>query len=319
MNPGWLDITSDVAVDEVHGRMVKPSVTVPTGLPSIDRALWGFGDRRGIPRGTYLIVGGASNIGKTQYGLHMLRQAADKGLKAGMISLDMKERNAIMRLHQAIAGTRIPFTDWIPSRWTPEYRHVLQTALREWRMSRTAGDIAIYTGGGKTIDWVAKMIREGVDSGAEFFVVDHLQKILVEGYRGDAVAARAEIVSDTMDSLADELDVTICALSQLNRLATRERDRKPTMQDLLGGTALESNSELVFVLDHSRYERDPVKHHIGRTWVLFEKSQMGPKGFEVPVEWNHATLELREAQDDELHRWPAQKNTNGVRRSGTSR
>jgi hypothetical protein len=38
--------------------------------------------------------------------------------------------------------------------------------------------------------------------------------------------------------------------------------------------------------------------------VVLDKNQMGPKNFEVAVEVNHATLQYREAQPDELHLWP---------------
>lgn len=301
----WLDISSTEAAGLIHERMMAPGPIVPTGLHDVDRACWGFGDRKGIPQGTYMIVGGASNIGKTQFGLNLARRAANEGLRVGILSLDMKVRNAIMRLHQAIAGEFIPHGDWLPSRWSAENQRILEDALRNWRLSREAGDIAVYMGGGKTVDDVRAMLMEGVDAGATFFVVDHLQKIQVTGIGGDSVATRAEIVSDAMNDFAEEHDVTICALSQLNRMATRERDRQPTMADLLGGTSLESNSELILVLDHSRYQRDPRHHHIGRTFVLLEKNQFGPKGFAIPVEVDHAKLRYRQADPDEEHKWPA--------------
>lgn len=302
----WLDISSNQAAEEIHDRMVEGVPIVPTGVPSVDKAMRLWGDGRGMPRGTYCIIGGASNIGKTQAGLYLAKQAAEQGEKAAILSLDMKRRDAIARLHQALTIGKIDWQDWMPSRWKADYEHILKDALREFRVG-VSGSIGIHTGGGKTLEWVETLIREAHEIGATFFVVDHMQKIKVPGVGGDNIAGRAEVVSERMDDLCDELDITIVALSQLNRFASRDREKRPTMADLWGGTAMESNAAVIIMLDHSRYQRDPVHHHIGRSYWILDKNQFGPKGFEVPVEVNHATLGFREALPHEEHEWPKAK------------
>jgi len=302
----WLDITDNRAAYEIHDRMSKPASVVPTGLRMIDSAMWLWGDKRGIPRGTYMIIGGASNVGKTQAGLMLAKQAAQHGEKAAILSLDMRREDAIARIHQALTVGKIPWQDWIPSRWKPEYEEILKDSIRAFRLS-TDGAVGIHPGASKTLGDVEFLIRQAHGAGATFFVVDHMQKIKVQGIQGDNIAGRAEIGSEKMDDLCDELGVTICALSQLNRFASREADKRPTMFDLWGGTAMESNSAVVIMLDHSRYARDEVRHHVGRNYWILSKNQFGPKGFEVPVEVNHATLEFREAMPDEIHMWPGNK------------
>ena len=298
----WLDITDNSAAYDIHDTMTSRPTVVPTGLPSIDGALWLWGDRRGIPRGTYMLIGGASNIGKTQVGLMLAKQAADAGERSAILSLDMRKRDAIARIHQALTVGKIPWQDWVPSRWRPEYEQVLKDAIRKYRMSIT-GAIGIHSGGRRTLDGVELLIREAADVGATFFVVDHVQKIKVGGLGADNIMGRAEVVSEKLDDLCDELNVTICALSQLNRMASRETDRRPTMFDLWGGTAMESNSALVIMLDHSRYKRDEKLPYVGYTYWLLEKNQFGPKAISVPVEVNHATLSIREAEPDEVSKY----------------
>jgi replicative DNA helicase len=298
----WLDVTSQAAASATHERMSNPVPVVPTGLGAIDRAMLSWGQARGIPRGTYMIVGGASNVGKTQWGLQMARNAANAGEKAGVVSLDMKEKDALLRIHQALVDkSEIPAEDWRPDRWRPAYEARLRDGLVRWRKSIT-GDLGIYAVPVGDLSWVSASITKGIEAGVTFFVIDHLQKIRVQGVNGPA--DRAELISETLDNFCDEYGVTIVGLSQLNREASRDRDRKPIMQDLLGGTSLESNAQVVIMLDHSRYERDETRHHIGRTWVMLDKNQMGPKNFEVAVEVNHATLEYREALPDEMRDWP---------------
>lgn len=306
----WLDVTSGMAASATHERMAKPVPVVPTGLRAIDRAMMSWGQGKGIPRGTYMIVGGASNVGKTQWGLQMARNAATTGEKAGVVSLDMKEKDALLRIHQAVVKD-IPSNAWRPDRWTPEYERTLRDGLVKWRRS-IKGDLGIYAVPVGDLQWVRQSIQQGIDAGVTFFVVDHLQKIRVEGLSNPF--DRAEIISETLDNFCDAHDVTIVGLSQLNREASRDRQRKPIMQDLLGGTSLESNAQVVIMLDHSRYERDAEQHHIGRTWIMLDKNQMGPKAFEVAVEINHATLEYREAEPDEIRYWPGDNDTGRSRR-----
>ena len=309
---GWLDIMSPAAAKLVTARMAKPGPIVPTGIPSLDREIYLWGDRRGIPQGSYVIVGGASNVGKTQFGLHLMRQAYRAGLHACMVSLDMKTRDVVARFHQAMVP-QIPRTEWTPTRWKPEHDRKLADGLDEHRVSNQRGGIWVYHGNYPELDDVVAVIRSARVALGRFFVIDHLQKVRVHGVKD--IFDRAEAVSETLDSLADELDITIVGLSQLNRNASRETDRRPTMFDLWGGTAMESNAAFVLMLDHSRYERDEEHHHIGRTYLLLEKNQMGPKNFDIPVVWNHAELSITEAMPDEVDDWPGQKKAKERRRA----
>ena len=312
MEDGWLDIMSTAAVNMLADRMERPGLVTPTGLPSIDKLMYLWGDQRGIPQGSYVIIGGASNIGKTQMGLWLLKQAHRTGQQACMVSLDMKTRDVIARFLQSMAVQSIPRSEWLASKWKPEYRARLQEAVERYSLDGgVRGGISVYHGNYPDLDDVAGIIREATGwlvQSATFFVIDHLQKIRVNGVRD--TFDRVEAVSETLDALADELDVTIVGLSQLNRMASREPDRRPTMFDLWGGTAMESNAAIVIMLDHSRYEMDSAKHYLGRTYVLLEKNQMGPKNREVPVLWNHADLTIAEALPDEEKDWPGQKKHN---------
>lgn len=302
------------AADRISMAMLQAGPVTPTGLPTVDRANFLWGDRRGIPLGSYVLIGAASNTGKTLFGIHMLKQAARSGQKAGFISLDMKNRDALARLHQSIA-TEIGWQNWLPSKWRAEYVATLANALREFRrqlhkdtlVGGYEGGILLHEDRSRALAKVEARIREGADQGVTFFVVDHMQKVRVASARGD-VYTSAQVVSETMDDLVDELGVTIVGLSQLNRRASSERDRRPTMFDLHGGTDMESNAFVVIMLDHSRFQMDPDRHHLLRLWAVLEKNQAGPKALEVPIMVNAAELSVTEALDDEVKDWPTKSN-----------
>jgi replicative DNA helicase len=65
---------------------------------------------------------------------------------------------------------------------------------------------------------------------------------------------------------------------------------------------LEASSDMVLLLDHSRYERDNDKH-IARTWLIVDKNRHGPVG-DLPVLWDYRTLRMREGLEDEIDEWP---------------
>ncbi len=298
----WVALNSMRSVSEIDDRMRKDTIVTPTGMPSIDSNFYLWGDRKGIPQGSYVLVGGASNVGKTLFGLSMARQAAMTGQKAGIVSLDMKNRDVTARMLQA-SVPEIGFRDWRPSKWQDEYRTKLIAGLE--RMNRDMpGSVHIHAERGRDLHLVEDRIREGAEKGFTFFVVDHLQKIRVSNLRGD-VFSTADVVSETMDDLVDELDVTIVGLSQLNRNASRETDRSPTMFDLHGGTSMESNALIVFMLDHSLVEMDRHKHHLIRTFLKLEKNQIGPKNMAVPILIDAANLSFTEGLPHEEHLWPS--------------
>ena len=297
----WLPVTGKLATGMIHRRMDDNRSVLPTGLPSIDKSIYLWGDRRGMPRGSYVLVGGASNVGKTLFGMHLLIQAGRAGEHAGLISLDMKNRDAIARIMQSMV-TEIDFKHWQPSKWQAEYRELLNERMAEIDAS-LPGTIQFQGNRYRDLHRVVEYIRHGAKEGITVFIVDHLQKIRVTESRGD-VFTTADVVSETMDDLVDELDVTIVGLSQLNRNASRETDRSPTMFDLHGGTSMESNAAFVFMLDHSLVAKDKQKPHILRTWLKFEKNQMGPKNIRVPILVDAAQLSVMEGLPHEEHMWP---------------
>jgi len=303
----WVNIADEKPMWDFISRMADPPRTVPIGLPMIDKAMKLFGNEKGIPQGTYMIIGGASNVGKTQMGLWCLKQAARSGNRGGIISLDMRPYVATARLYQGIIGKAIPLHRWMPSGWDMmETSKMMIRTIEQWARDLGQGEIHISLDCKRDLGSVCDAVRSAHDEqGITYFVIDHMQKIKVDGMMGNNVAGRAEIVSEAMDDLVDDLEITIVGLSQLNRAALADRTRQPTLSDLWGGTAMESNAGVVIILDHSRYQRDNKHHHLAKTWVLLEKNQQGPKGIEVPVEWNHAELDLREADPHEEELWPS--------------
>lgn len=297
----WKGVGDPGSVADLATRLHEKTAVVPFGIPSLDSQLWYWGDRRGIPRGEYVILAGASNSGKTQLGLFMLKQAARAGEQAAILSLEMQREDILLRLYQGM--TDIDHRDWTPSRWTIEHTRKLQADVRS-QGERWPGEIHVNGGYTADLESILAEMESGIRNGVTFFVLDHLQLVRVKGYGADQITSRVEIAGEEIRRLAFENRVTICALSQLTIGASRDRTQSPDMYSLWGGMAVGSNASLVILCDHTLYERVDGQPHLARTWLNLSKNRMGPKGFTVPVMWDHAALQLREAHPDEEREWP---------------
>ena len=115
---------------------------------------------------------------------------------------------------------------------------------------------------------------------------------------------RAELVSETIRDWAFTNRATLIALSQLKRQASDDYTRSPTIHDLLGGTTLESNASQIWLLDHSRYRKDPQRRGGARTWIGHGKNRLGESRYWVPVYVDHPRLKFTEADTQERDSWP---------------
>ena len=140
------------------------------------------------------------------------------------------------------------------------------------------------------------------DAGSRCVFVDHLQ--LIRTPPGQTIERSATEISEELRQFAHDRGCLVVALSQLNRWAARQRDRCPTMHDLWGGTSIESNSNMVMLIDHSQQARDPRYAHVLRSWLVLDKNREGPAKVRIPVEINFKTGVWREAQPDEIQLWP---------------
>ncbi len=100
-------------------------------------------------------------------------------------------------------------------------------------------------------------------------------------------------------------ELVTVGLSQLNRETSANWHESPTIFGLFGDSPVENDSDMVLLLDHSRYERDAVTRS-AKTWLLLQKNRHGAQ-LEVSVQWDYRTLRLREVLPDEEEEWPGAK------------
>jgi replicative DNA helicase len=277
---------------------------LPTDIPAWDVSCEETGGV-GLGDWWYVVVGGASNAGKTQLMLYLARQAAEAALMPGIITMEVPKRGLQRRVYANL--TCFGYYDFLPRKWEEgnpsAKRELLEAEVKKYREAdeepRTL--MVAEQDESATLASIVNACERMRQAGSRVIFVDHLQLIKAPQ---DQIADRATEISEALRWFAHSEGCLIVALSQLNRMASRERTRRPTMHDLWGGTSIESNANQVILIDHSQQERDPVHKHLLKTWLYLDKNREGPSRLLIPVEANFRTGIWREAKEDEVGQWP---------------
>ena len=273
---------------------------LPTGFSDWDRACDATG---GVGLGYwYVIIGGASNAGKTQLLRWLARQAVDNDLFYPAI-ITMEVSVAGLQRHYYSDITSFSYYDFLPHKFDGRFDQLIKE-VGDYRMETGIPRhlLIVEAEGRPSIQQIEDQAYALKEAGVTHLFVDHAQ--LIKGPSGMDIASAAEELSERMRIFAHQQKVLTVMASQLNRSASSQRDRSPTMHDLWGGTAMESNSTQVILLDSSRTHRDPLKPHLFQTWLILDKNREGPARVEIPVEVNFKTGEWRQADEDEVEDWP---------------
>lgn len=278
---------------EIIQRM--PPDGTPTHLPYLNRICRDAGGGIGLAKGWFVTVGGNPGFGKSVFALNLASAALSAGESVAFVSLEMTMEQVAARfysIHSKVPIYRLERGSFEPDRWK-DAKEYMQGMPPLYVPSRADGQWESVVG----------FIQDAHDKGCKWFVIDYLQ-LIQKGDDDRINRAMTELVTDVRTWALNE-SATVVALSQFNRQTSAEYGLKPRSQGLWGGMILEASSDMVLLLDHSRYRRSD-DGKMAKTWVVVDKNRHGPTG-DIPVEWDYRTLQMREAMDDETSEWPGSK------------
>jgi replicative DNA helicase len=249
----------DATLDALEGAQTA----YPTPWPSLTRAIIGF------EPGRLYTVGARPGVGKTVLGLQVALHLATGGGNVVYASMEMRTHELHLRtlsLDQKIDITRLLRHQLQPSDWEKIARR------RDW-----LGSVPLFVDDRPhlTMPMIRQHARSVARKGKLFgVVVDYLQ--LVSAPRGQERKSRYEVVSDTsreLKLLANELNVPVVALAQLNRGAEqRGPEQPPKVSDLRDSGAIEQDSDVVILMH--RDMSSPEKAH--ELSMFVGKNRHGP-------------------------------------------
>lgn len=249
---------------------------VPTGFTDLDHLTQGWHG------GQFILIAGRPAMGKTTFGLDLLRAAAIRHhLPSVIFSLEMGRNEINMKILSAESRVGL---------------HLMRSGAMEdddWtRLARrmpevSAGPLFIDDSPNLTLaDVRAKCRRLREKHDLRLVVIDYLQLLQAgTSRRFESRQVEVSYISRNLKLLAKELDVPVIALSQLNRGPEQRADKKPAVSDLRESGSLEQDADLVILLHREdAYEKDSPrsgeadlivgKHRNGATGTITIASQL---------------------------------------------
>src|SRR5690242_3454832 len=227
---------------------------LPTGFTDFDKITGG------LRPGDLVVVAGRPSMGKSTLAVNMAEYAAvHQGSRASVaiFSMEMPSEQVITRMLSSIGGVplgslrsgRISDDDWVR----------ITSATSQLSEAKIFVD---ETPALTPTELRARARRVKREHGLDLIVVDYLQLMQVPGTKENRATEIAEI-SRGLKVLAQEIQVPVIALSQLNRGVEQRENKKPVMSDLRESGSIEQDADMILLIYREEvYDRNTTKKGI---------------------------------------------------------
>lgn len=200
---------------------------VKTGFPSLDRLIGGF------EKGELITLGGYSGGGKTTLALNIATQIAQAGGKVLYFSLEMTK----VEMHKRLVCSSLLISDFSKITQEEFYAVVEKSKSLENELPLDFIDDA-----DTTVEKISAICAGKKD--LSLIIIDHLHILRSEKRFKDQLALLTYL-SRKVKIIAQELNIPILLLSQLNRSNAGRDVKSPILSDLRGSGSIEQDSNLV--------------------------------------------------------------------------
>lgn len=219
----------------------------------------------GLHPGDLTVLAARPGMGKTSLAIQMAMH-----VNASVVfSLEMPSKQLVLRDLCSVAGVDqtkvrngfLSATDWADLTKACERRQGANVWIDDW--------------GHTTIQHIRMRTKKAQSMGeVKLVIVDHIG--LVRGSRNPSTQAQVSEYSRDLKALAKELNVSVVALSQLNRNVESREDKHPVLSDLRDSGALEQDADnVVFLYRDSYYTK---KQDDFMCEIMVAKHRNGPLG-----------------------------------------
>lgn len=267
---------------------------IPYGLPELDKVT------DGLHRGDLVIIAGRPSMGKSAFAQNVAEHGCSSGYAYLLFSLEMGKDQITDRMIASmgyISFSRIRSGNLSDSDFPQISKATGELNSFNFAIDDTPG-VSLHEIRSKS----RKMKRQ---SGLDVVIIDYLQ--LMKMAKDNRVQAIGE-VSRGLKQLARELDITVIALSQLNRAVDSRPDKRPTMSDLRDSGEIEQDADVILFpfrpaayCDKCRDRKNDSEHdserHQRLAEIIIEKQRNGERNISIPMVWHgrYQRFESREA------------------------
>jgi replicative DNA helicase len=263
---GFVDAASLMPeiIDEIESRgLTTPPVS---GLIDLDAMIYG------IRGGRLITVGARTGLGKSLFAGQWGLGAIANGHRVGFSALEMRQTEVLLRLLASQGGLnssrlfgQLPLGEQDLSRLLQSMKWSQWPLLHFCDSARLQSEILFQ---------IRRLKDEFPDLKA--VVLDYLQIVKPDNPRLDKRLALAELTA-ALKELANDLEIDVMALSQVNRDCIDRKDKRPLINDISEGDAITHNSDVVLLLHREEYY-DPDTTERGIFEINVAKHRNGPTG-----------------------------------------
>ncbi len=224
---------------------------IQTGFTELDEKIVG------LRAGDVMVLAGRPSMGKTAIALQIARNvAAEQQKKVTVLSLEMNKEQLFDRLFAA-------FHEVDEHRLSKGELNEKQMESMGSTFDRIAQlELYIDDDTDKSMTNLrSKARRHAMEHGIDLLIIDYMQLIQVPA--NVAKQNRTEqlrYVSESIKSLAREINAPVLALSQLNRDADKRTDKRPQLSDLRESGAIEQDADYALMLYRDSYYDEDCEH-----------------------------------------------------------
>lgn len=254
------------AVSEAWDRLHSEAPPyIPTGWPDLDTALGG------LHGGDFLVVAARPAVGKTAWGLSLMRQLCMRGACVPLLfSLEMGREQIVHRLVAMESGveTRVLRMRAIPDEETHQRLADAHGIVGSWQW--VVSDLS-----GQTAAQIrARTMRHIADHEHAVVLVDYLG--LMGSDRGrENRTQEVAAMSMALKNLARDAGVCVIALCQLSRAVEGRSTHQPMLSDLRDSGSIEQDSDAVLFLYRDELY-NPQSARQGQADLMIAKNRHGP-------------------------------------------
>ena len=217
------------------------------------------------PKNGLVVIGARPSVGKTAIALQFCKYMGQH-CRVGFFSLETDRLTVMDRLNASSAG--VPLEKLQDGNLTPlEYKHVVDAARRKLNFK-------IYQASGYTPEQIrGKIVRDRLD----VVFIDYLQLIRNQNPKFSEYE-RVTYASSALKNIATDLNVTVVALSQLNRNITKYEEPDPSDLRSSGQIEQDANVILFAYLPSEDELPDNIENQESLRWFKIAKAKEGKLG-----------------------------------------
>jgi len=236
---------------------------ISTGFKDLDNKLGG------LRNGNLITLAGRPGMGKSALLMNFTRNLIMDGKRVGLFNLETSNISFATRLvacDASIDGMRMELGTMDQEQWNRFMESAGKFSKGWWSVK----DPSLHFMQVRTI--ARRMCR---DHNLDLIGIDYLSYLM--GTKGTGRVQEIESITRNLHIMAEELDVPVLLLAQLNRDCEKRENKRPLLSDLRESGAIEQDSDVVLFLYRDEiYYKDTEDKGVAE--VLISKHRNGPTG-----------------------------------------